>query len=87
MRSSFIVKPLFAIIKSVGSRRSRNPDALQPHAFERKLIIPLGAIPDKEFNSVLFFIVQPSESLNFKISLMVNKYLCSLLCNAGLGSV
>ena len=49
MRSSFIVKPLSFIVKSVGSKRSRNPDsqvmcwsdALAPHAFERKLIIPL----------------------------------------------
>lgn len=62
MRSSFIVKPLSAIIKSVGSRRLRNPDsqvmcwsdALPPHAFERKLIIPLGAIPTRNLTVLCF---------------------------------
>ena len=62
MRSSFIVKPLSAITKSVGSRRSRNPDsrvmywsdALPPHAFERKLIIPLGAIPTRNLTVLCF---------------------------------
>ena len=55
MRSSFIVKSLSSIIKSVGSRRSRNPDsqvmcwsdAQAPHAFKKKLITPLGAIPTR----------------------------------------
>ena len=62
MRSSFIVKPLSAITKSVGSRSSRNPDsrvicwsdALPPHDFERKLIIPLGAIPTRNLTVLCF---------------------------------
>ena len=41
-------------------------DALPPHGFERKLIIPLGAIPTKNFT--VLCLVQPSESLNFNIS-------------------
>ena len=89
MRSSFIVKPLSAIIKSVGSRRSRNPDsqvmcwsdALPLHVFERKLIIPLGAIPTRNLTVLCFlYIVRPSESLNFKISRTVHKYLTAVYC-------
>ena len=89
VRSSFIVKPLSAITKAGGSRRSRNPDSRVMCWSDRCSVTPCfwketddttWCNSDKEFNSVMFFIVRPKESLNFKISLTVNKYPTVVYC-------